>query len=84
MYSQWSASSSPDGDGFGDGDAYSSEDNVGCTDKRKCTELSPLDWQRLSVYNREANSWEWISGKFPGRTAGAVRTRWSTMQPQVN
>lgn len=90
-YSQWSASSRSDVDGFGDGDlntgsdgdAYSSEDNVGRSDDRKYSEWSPLDKQRLSAYKKEGKSWEWIFSKFPGRTKGAVRTRWSTMQPKV-
>lgn len=89
--SQWSASSSSDDDGFGDGDlnpgsdgtAYSSEDSVGRSDKKKFSEWSPLDKQRLSAYKKEGKPWEWIFSRFPGRTAGAVRTRWSTMQPKV-
>ncbi|KFY78272.1 hypothetical protein V499_02527 [Pseudogymnoascus sp. VKM F-103] len=91
-YSQWSASSRSDVDGFGDGDlntgsdgdAYSSEDNVGRSVDRKYSEWSPLDKQRLSAYKKEGKTWEWIFSKFPGRTKGAVRTRWSTMQPKVN
>ncbi|KAL5347675.1 hypothetical protein ACLOAV_007084 [Pseudogymnoascus australis] len=90
-YSQWSASSRSDVDGFGDGDpntcsdgdAYSSEDNVGRSDNRKYSEWSALDKQRLSAYKKEGKSWEWIFGKFPGRTKGAVRTRWSILQPRV-
>ncbi|ELR09122.1 hypothetical protein VC83_04383 [Pseudogymnoascus destructans] len=90
-YSQWLASSRSDVDGFGDGnpntgsdgDAYSSEDNVGRSDDRKYSEWSPLDKQRLSAYKKEGKTWEWIFSKFPGRTKGAVRTRWSTLQPRV-
>ncbi|OAF55631.1 hypothetical protein VC83_07585 [Pseudogymnoascus destructans] len=85
------SSSRSDADGFGDGDpntgsdgdAYSSEDNVARSDDRKYSEWSPLDKQRLSAYKKEGKSWEWIFSKFPGRTKGAVRTRWSTMQSRV-
>ena len=56
---------------------------MGLSDKRKYSEWSPLDKQRLSAYKKEGKPWEWIFSKFPGRTAGAVRTRWSTMQPKV-
>ena len=90
-YSLWSASSRSDVDGFGDGDlntssdgdGYSSEDNLGRSNDRKYSEWSPLDKQRLSAYKKEGKSWEWIFSKFPGRTQGAVRTRWSTMQPNA-
>jgi hypothetical protein len=90
-YSQWSTSSSSDIDNFSDGDlntgsdgdAYSSEDNVGRSDDRKHSKWSPLDKQRLSAYKKEGKSWEWIFSKFLGRTKGAVRTRWSTMQPKA-
>jgi hypothetical protein len=41
-----------------------------------------LDEQRLLVY-KEGKSWDWIFGKFPGRTPAAVRTRWTMVQRKV-
>ncbi|KFZ18279.1 hypothetical protein V501_01302 [Pseudogymnoascus sp. VKM F-4519 (FW-2642)] len=96
-YSQWSPSSSIDDNGFGDGElnpgsndgacssegdvGYSSEDDVGRS--VKYSRWSPLEKQRLAAYKKEDKSLKWIFSKFPGRTEGAVRTRWSTMQPKV-
>lgn len=96
-YSQWSPSSSIDDNGFGDGElnpgsnddacssecdvGYSSEDDVGRS--VKYSKWSALDKQRLAAYKKEDKPLKWIFSKFPGRTEGAVRTRWSTMQPRV-
>jgi hypothetical protein len=97
-YSQWSPSSSIDDNGFGDGElnpgsnddacssegdvGYSSEDDVGRS--VKYSRWSPLEKQRLAAYKKENKPLKWIFSKFPGRTEGAVRTRWSTTQPRVD
>jgi hypothetical protein len=65
-----------------DNDGYSSEDELGRSSTSKQRRWSDLDEQRLLEYKKEGKSWEWIFGKFPGRTRPAVRTRWNMVRPR--
>ncbi|KAF1809597.1 hypothetical protein P152DRAFT_153760 [Eremomyces bilateralis CBS 781.70] len=47
---------------------------------RKNRRWEPLEDERLWAYRVEGKSWEWISKQFPGRTPGAVCTRWHTIK----
>ena len=73
-------------DGLSDSDSESSSDDDGCSSEdeqsrsmSKHGRWSELDEQRLLVYKKEDNAWDWI---FPGRTPAAVRTRWNMDQPR--
>ena len=37
----------------------------------------------MLAYKKEDKPWDWIFGKFPGRTQLAVRTRWNMIRPKV-
>ena len=83
-------SSSDDDSGLNDIDSESSSDDDARSRKEKqgsSTRINvpwePIDEQRLLVYKKEDKSWEWIFKKFPGRTAAAVRTRWTMVQHRV-
>jgi hypothetical protein len=91
LASRRSESSSSDNDsGLGDGDPESSSDDDGClsddeqerSSTSKQSRWSGLDEQLLLAYKKEGKSWEWIFGKFPGRTRPAVRTRWNMVGPR--
>ena len=76
-------SSSDDDSGLSDSDSESSSDDDECSSgdeqgrssTSKHSRWSDLDEQRLLAYKKEDKSWDWIFGKFPGRTPAAVRTR---------
>jgi len=84
-------SNSDDDGGLSDSDPESSSDDDGCLSEAeqgrsttsKQSRWSDLDEQRLLAYKKEGKSWEWIFGKFPGRTRPAVRTRWNMIRPRV-
>jgi hypothetical protein len=63
-----------------DDDGSSVEYEQGRSSTRKHSVWLPLDEQRLLAYKKEGKSWSWIFRKFPGRTHGAVRTRWHMVQ----
>jgi len=83
-------SSSDDDGGLSDSDPESSSDEDGCSSEPdrdrlsagKQSRWSGLDEQRLLAYKKEGKSWEWIFGKFPGRTRPAIRTRWNMIRPR--
>ena len=84
--------SSSDDDGrLSDSDSESSSDDDGCSSgdeqgrssTSKRSRWDDIDEQRLLAYKKEDKSWEWIFKKFPGRTAAAVRTRWTMVQHRV-
>jgi hypothetical protein len=58
----------------------SSEDEQSRSSTSKQSRWSSLDEQRLRAYKIEDKSWDWIFGKFPGRTHAAIRTRWTMVQ----
>jgi hypothetical protein len=66
----------------GDNDGYSSKDELGRSCTSKHSRWSGLDEQRLLAYKKEGKSWDWIFGKFPGRTRPAIRTRWNMVRPK--
>jgi hypothetical protein len=57
-----------------DDDGCSSEDEQRRSSTRKNIPWDPIDEQRLLVYKKEGKSWDWIFGKFEGRTKAAIRT----------
>jgi hypothetical protein len=61
----------------------SGSDDDGCSSTGKHSRWSDLDEHRLLAYKKEDKSWDWIFGKFPGRTPAAVRTRWNMIRPRV-
>jgi len=67
-----------DEDGLSDSDPDpSSDDNGYSSDDGQGRPLwSDLDEQRLLAYKKEGKSWEWIFGKFHGRTRPTICTRW--------
>ncbi|KAI9764343.1 MAG: hypothetical protein M1839_005960 [Geoglossum umbratile] len=65
-----------------DNDGYSSEDELGRSRTSKHSRWSDLDEQRLLAYKKEGKSWDWIFGKFPGRTRPAISTRWNMVRPR--
>ncbi len=65
-----------------DDDGCSSEDAQGHSSTSKHSRWLDLDEQRLLAYKKEGKSWEWIFGKFPGRTRPAIRTRWNMVRPR--
>jgi len=75
--------SSDDDGSLSDSDPESSSGDDGCLSKAEqehsstseCSQWSDLDEQCLLIYKKEGKSWEWIFGKFPGRTQPAIRTR---------
>ncbi|KAI9770373.1 MAG: hypothetical protein M1839_003215 [Geoglossum umbratile] len=67
--------------GSGD-DGCLSEAEQGHSSTSKRSRWSDLDEQRLLAYKKEGKSWEWIFGKFPGRTRPAIRTRWNMVRPR--
>jgi hypothetical protein len=74
--------SSDDDSGLSDDDDCSSEDEQKRSSTRKNTPWGAIDEQRLLAYKKEGKSWEWIFGKFPGRTRPAIRTRWNMVRPR--
>jgi hypothetical protein len=82
---------SDDDSGLSDSNPESSSDDDGClsddeqgrSSTSKQSRWSKLDEQRLLAYKKEDKSWDWIFGKFPGRTPAAVRTRWNMVRPRV-
>ncbi|KAI9775082.1 MAG: hypothetical protein M1839_001474 [Geoglossum umbratile] len=82
--------SSDDDGGLSDSDPESSNDDDGCLSEAeqghsstsKHSRWSDLDEQRLLAYKKEGKSWDWIFGKFPGRTRPAIRTRWNMVRPR--
>ncbi|KAF8847268.1 hypothetical protein BDZ45DRAFT_343497 [Acephala macrosclerotiorum] len=82
--------SSDDGDGLSDSHPDPSSDDDSCSSedgqKRSNTRMNvpweDIDEQRLLAYKKEGQSWEWIFGKFPGRTRPAIRTRWNMIRPR--
>jgi hypothetical protein len=66
-----------------DDDGSSTEDEQGHSSIRKHSAWLLLDEQRLLAYRKEGKSWSWIFRKFPGRTQGAVRTRWHLLRARV-
>jgi hypothetical protein len=82
---------SDDDSGLSDSDSESSSDDDGCSSEDKQGRLSTskhnrwsdLDEHRLLAYKKEDKSWDWIFGKFPGRTPAAIRTRWTMVQRTV-
>jgi hypothetical protein len=93
LASEGSESSSSDDDGsISDSDPdLSSDDNGYSSEAEKQGGLStgmnipwdPVDEQRLLAWKKEGKSWDWIFGKFPGRTENAVRTRLSMVKHRV-
>ncbi|KAI9768925.1 MAG: hypothetical protein M1840_004521 [Geoglossum simile] len=65
-----------------DNGRYSSEDELGHSRMSKHSRWSDLDEQRLLAYKKEGKSWDWIFGRFPGRTQPAIRTRWNMVRPR--
>ncbi|KAL5329348.1 hypothetical protein ACEPPN_002860 [Leptodophora sp. 'Broadleaf-Isolate-01'] len=88
---QVESSSSGDDDDSSDGDPESSSDDDGCFSEAEQDRLSTskqsrwsdLDEQLLLAYKEEGKSWEWIFGKFPGKTRPAISTRWNMVRPRV-
>jgi hypothetical protein len=78
-----SPSSDSDSESSSGNDGYSSEDEQGRSNTSKHSRWSDLDEQRLLAYKKEEKSWDWIFGKFKGRTPAAVRTRWTMVQHKV-
>ena len=84
-------SSNDDNGSLTDSDPDLNRDNNGCSSEnelsRSTTRMNvpwdPIDEQRLLAYKKEDKSWDWIFGKFPGRTPAAVRTRWTIVQRRV-
>jgi len=75
---------SSDGDpDFSSDNGDSSEAEQGRSSTSKHSQLSKVDEQRLLAYKKEDKPWDWIFGKFPGRTRLAVRTRWNMIRPKV-
>ncbi|KAI9779869.1 MAG: hypothetical protein M1839_007182 [Geoglossum umbratile] len=82
--------SSDDDGGLSDSDPESSSGDDGCLSEAeqghsstsKRSRWSDLDEQRLLAYKKEGKSWDWIFGKFPGRTGPAIRTRWNMVRPR--
>jgi hypothetical protein len=93
LASQGSEPSSSDDDGglsdsdpdlSSDDDGYSSEaEKQGRSSKSRYPPWEPVDEQRLQAYKKEGKSWDWIFGKFEGRTEAAIRTRWTMVQCRV-
>jgi hypothetical protein len=93
LASQEGEPSSSDDDGsLSDSDPDLSSDDDGCSSEaEKQGGLStgvnipwdPVDEQRLLAWKKEGKSWDWIFGKFPGRTENAVRTRLSMVKHRV-
>lgn len=67
-----------------DDDGCLSEDKQDCLSTSKHSQWSDLDEQRLLAYKKEGKDWEWIFGKFPGRTRPAIRTRWNMVRPRAS
>ena len=74
--------SDSDSESSSDDDVCSSEDEQGRSSTSKHSRWSDLDEQRLLAYKKEGKPWEWIFGKFPGRTQPAIRTRWNMVRPR--
>lgn len=72
--------SDSDPDLSSDDDGCSSEDEQRRSSTRKNIPWDPIDEQRLLAYRKEGKPWDWIFGKFPGRTRPAVRTRWNMVR----
>jgi hypothetical protein len=75
-------SDSDDPDPSSDDDSCSSEDGQKRPSTRMNVPWEDIDEQRLRAYKKEGQSWEWIFGKFPGRTRPAIRTRWNMIRPR--
>jgi hypothetical protein len=58
-----------------DDDECLSEDDQSHSSISRHSRWSGLDEQRLLAYKKEGKPWDWIFGKFPGRTRPAIRTR---------
>jgi hypothetical protein len=89
LASQGEPSSSDDDGGLSDNDPDLRGDDDGCLSKdkqglsmRMNIPWEAVDEQRLLAYKKEDKPWDWIFGKFPGRTPPAVRTRWSMIRPR--
>ena len=88
---QESKPSISDDDGLSDSDPESSSDDdgcwggnaQGCSSTRMNIPWEAVDEQRLLAYKKEKKPWDWIFGKFPGRTRPAIRTRWNMVRPRV-
>ncbi|KAF8847684.1 hypothetical protein BDZ45DRAFT_754641 [Acephala macrosclerotiorum] len=63
--------SDSDPDLSSDDDGCSSEDEQRRSSTRKNIPWDPIDEQRLLAYRKEGKPWDWIFGKFPGRTRPA-------------
>jgi hypothetical protein len=74
--------SDSDSDLSSNDNGYSSKDKQGRSSTSKHSRWSDLDEQRLLAYKKEGKSWEWIFGRFPGRTGPAIRTRWNMVRPR--
>jgi hypothetical protein len=74
--------SDSDSESSSDDDGCSSEAEQGRASTSKQSRWSALDEQRLLAWKKEDKSWDWIFGKFPGRTPAAVRTRWNMVRPR--
>jgi hypothetical protein len=92
LASQGSEPSSSDDDGglsdsdpdiSSDDDGYSSEAEEQGRSKSKYLPWEPVGEQRFLAY-KEGKPWDWIFGKFEGRTEAAIRTRWTMVQRRVN
>ena len=71
-----------------DPDLSSDDDGCSSKDKQGLSTRTNIPWelvdeQRLLAYKKEGKSWDWIFGKFEGRTEAAVRTRWTMVQRRV-
>jgi hypothetical protein len=77
-----SSNSDPDPDPSSNDDSCSNEADHGRSSTNKQSRWSSLDEQRLLAYKKEGKSWDWIFGKFPGRTRPAVRTRRNMIRPR--
>jgi hypothetical protein len=79
-----SSVSDSDPDLSSDDDGYSSEaEKQGGLSTGVNIPWDPVDEQRLLAWKKEGKSWDWIFGKFPGRTENAVRMRLSMVKHRV-
>jgi hypothetical protein len=62
---------------FNSDNGDSSEAEQGRSSTSKQVRWTDLDERRLLAYKKEGKSWEWIFGKFLGRTRPTIRTRWT-------
>jgi hypothetical protein len=74
--------SDSDPDPSSDDDGYSSDEQERSRTS-KHSRWSDLDEQHLLAYKKEGKPWDWIFGKFLGRTSAAVRMRLNMMQARV-